>query len=342
MGEKKLNIAILGATGLIGEAMIEILAESQLAVGELYLLATESSEGESRRFRGRSVTVRDAASFDWSQAQIALFSAGADASGEYAPRAAEAGCIVIDNSSRWRADDDVPLVVPEVNAHALADHAKRRIIANPNCSTIQLVMALKPLADAAGLKSVSVATYQSVSGAGRAAVEALAQQTARLLNAQALDDHEPFQTQIAFNLIPHIDAFGDDGFTGEERKLMNETRKILELPGLPIAATAVRVPVFFGHSEVVAVETERPLGADRARELLALAPGVVIVDARGPGGYPTPVTHAAHEDGVFVGRLRDDPSRENGLLMWVVADNVRKGGALNAVQIAEALVKSHL
>ena len=342
MTEKKYDIAILGATGLIGEAMIEILEASSIPVGKLFLLASEQSSGEGRKFRGKTVVVKDAAGFDWSQAQIALFSAGAEVSGEYAPKAAAAGCVVIDNSSRWRADPEVPLVVPEVNADALKDWKRRRIIANPNCSTIQLVVALKPLHDAAGLAHVSVASYQAVSGAGRAAVTELASQTARLLNAQAVDDPEAFPVQIAFNLIPHIDAFDDAGFTGEEQKVMRETRKIMGLPDLAIAATAVRVPVFFGHSEVVAVQTERPLGADRARELLALAPGVVVVDARGPGGYPTPVTHAAHADGVFVGRLRDDPSRENGLLMWVVADNVRKGGALNAVQIAEALVKSHL
>ena len=342
MADRPFNIAILGATGLIGEAMIEILEASTLPVGKLFLLASEQSSGEGRKFRGKTVVVKDAAGFDWSQAQIALFSAGADASGEYAPRAADAGCVVIDNSSRWRADDAVPLVVPEVNPDALAGWSAKRIIANPNCSTIQLVMALKPLHDAAGLAHVSVASYQAVSGAGRAAVTELAQQTARLLNAQSLDDPAAFPLQIAFNLIPHIDAFGDDGFTGEEQKIMRESRKILGLPHLAIQATAVRVPVFFGHSEVVAVQTEAPLGAERARELLALAPGVVVVDARGPAGYPTPVTHAAHADGVFVGRLRDDPSRENGLLMWVVADNVRKGGALNAVQIAEALVKSHL
>ncbi|MEX0900589.1 MAG: aspartate-semialdehyde dehydrogenase [Gammaproteobacteria bacterium] len=340
--DKIYDIAILGATGLIGEAMIEILEASSIPVGKLFLLASEQSSGEGRKFRGKTVVVKDAAKFDWSLAQLALFSAGAEVSGDYAPKAAAAGCVVIDNSSRWREDPEVPLVVPEVNADALKDWQRRRIIANPNCSTIQLVVALKPLHDAAGLTHVNVASYQAVSGAGRAAVTELAQQTARILNAQAVDDPTAFPVQIAFNLIPHIDVFDDAGFTGEEQKVMRETRKIMGLPDLAIAATAVRVPVFFGHSEVVAVQTERPLGADRARELLALAPGVVVVDARGPGGYPTPVTHAAHADGVFVGRLRDDPSRENGLLMWVVADNVRKGGALNAVQIAEALVKSHL
>lgn len=336
-----IDIAILGATGLVGESMVELLGESPLPVGRLRLLATERSAGESRSFRGQQVDVEDAAAFDWSSVQLALFSAGSDASGHYAPKAVDAGCIVIDNSSRWRGDDDVPLVVPEVNADALAGWQARRIIANPNCSTIQLVVALKPLHDAAGLVHVGVASYQSVSGAGRGAVEQLARETAQLLNAQAVDPGV-FPVQIAFNLIPHIDAFGDDGFTGEETKIARETRKILGLPALPLAATAVRVPVFFGHAEVVSVQTERMLGAERARELLAMAPGVVVVDARGPGGYPTPVTHAAGQNAVFVGRLRDDPSRQNGLLMWVVADNVRKGAALNAVQIAETLVKSHL
>jgi aspartate-semialdehyde dehydrogenase len=338
----KIDVAILGASGLVGDAMIEALDASSLDVGELHLLASERSAGERREFRGRHHRIDDAASFDWSRAQLALFAAGGDTAATYAPRAADAGCIVIDNSSRFRYDDDVPLVVPEVNPDAIAGWRARRIIANPNCSTIQLVVALKPLADAAGLAHVGVATYQSVSGAGRAAVDELAAQTARLLNGQAVDDPAAFPVRIAFNALPHIDVFEDDGFTREEMKITRETRKILGLPSLPVAATAVRIPVFFGHSEVVSVQTERPLGADRARELLAAAPGVVVVDARGPGGYPTAVTHAAHQDAVFVGRLRDDPSRENGLLMWVVADNVRKGAALNAVQIAETLVKSHL
>ncbi|MFN2301806.1 MAG: aspartate-semialdehyde dehydrogenase [Gammaproteobacteria bacterium] len=342
MNERTYNIAILGATGLVGEAMIEALATSTLPLGEVFLLASENSAGSRLEFRGRQLRVEDAASFDWSRAQIALFSAGADVSEHYAPLAAEAGCIVIDNSSRWRYDDEVPLVVPEVNPGAIAGWRAKRIIANPNCSTIQLVVALKPLADAAGLRHVGVATYQAVSGAGRAAVNELAGQTASLLNGQGAGEPEAFPVQIAFNAIPHIDAFEENGFTREEMKITRETRKILDLPDLPVAATAVRIPVFFGHSEVVSVQTERPLGAERARELLALAPGVVVVDARGPGGYPTPVGHAASNDGVFVGRLRDDPSRENGLLMWVVADNVRKGAALNAVQIAETLVKSHL
>lgn len=337
-----IDIAILGATGLVGEAMIEALAASALPVGTVHLLASERSAGETRSFRGRQLPVQDAASFDWARARVALFSAGAEASETYAPRAAEAGCIVIDNSSRWRMDDEVPLVVPEVNPDAIAGWRKRNIIANPNCSTIQLVVALKPIHDAAGLAHVSVATYQSVSGAGRDGVTELARQTAQLLNAQSVDDPSAFPVRIAFNAIPHIDLFEEDGFTREETKIMRESRKILTLPELAIVATAVRIPVFFGHSEVVGVVTERPLGAERARERLATAPGVVVVDARGPGGYPTPVGHAAHQDAVFVGRLRDDPSRENGLLMWVVADNVRKGAALNAVQIAEALVKSHL
>ncbi len=337
-----MNIAILGATGLVGEAMLETLAASKLTIDKLFLLASAESAGKRLEFRGTHVKVEDAATFDWSQVRIALFSAGAEVSGEYAPKAAAAGCIVIDNSSRWRNDDDIPLIVPEVNAGALAGWKNRNIIANPNCSTIQLVVALKPLHDAAGLKRVSVATYQAVSGAGRAAVEELAGQTVNLLNAQAVSDPAVFPVQIAFNAIPHIDQFESDGFTKEERKIMVETRKIMGLPDLQVVATAVRIPVFFGHSEVVEIETEQPLDPDKARELLARAPGVVLVDAPGPGGYPTPVTHAAHQDGVFVGRVRAVPNSKNHLLFWVVADNVRKGAALNAVQIAKALVKSHL
>lgn len=337
-----MKFVILGATGLVGEAMIEALAGSSLQVDELFLLASERSAGEVRRFRDRRITVEPVDGFDWSRADIALFSAGADAAAEYAPRAAAAGCIVIDNSSCFRRDDDVPLVVPEVNAATLSGVHARKIIANPNCSTIQLVVALQPLHALAGLERVSVATYQAVSGAGREAVETLARETAQLLNAQALDEPSVFPVQIAFNLIPHIDRFGDDGFTGEERKVMNETRRIMDLPQLDIVATAVRVPVFFGHSLAVDLQTREPLAADRAREALAMAPGVTVVDAPGPGGYPTPVGHAAHNDGVFVGRLRNPPGHQNRLLMWVVADNVRKGAATNAVQIAEALVKSHL
>lgn len=337
-----MKFAILGATGLVGEAMIEALEASALEVSELYLLASERSAGEVRKFRGRRITVQTVDGFDWSQVGIALFSAGADLAAEWAPRAAAAGCIVIDNSSCFRRDSDVPLVVPEVNADTLSGWRARNIIANPNCSTIQLVVALQPLHALAGLERVSVATYQAVSGAGREAVETLARETAQLLNGQALDEPAVFPAQIAFNLIPHIDRFGDDGFTGEERKVMDESRRIMDLPGLDIVATAVRVPVFFGHSLAVDLQTRADLPADRAREALAMAPGITVVDAPGPGGYPTPVGHAAHNDGVFVGRLRNPPGRQNRLLMWVVADNVRKGAATNAVQIAEALVKSHL
>lgn len=337
-----MNFAILGATGLVGEAMIEALDASALEVSELFLLASERSAGEVRKFRGRRLTVQSVEGFDWSRANIALFSAGADVAAEWAPRAAAAGCVVIDNSSCFRRDPDVPLVVPEVNADALSGWRTRKIIANPNCSTIQLVVALQPLHALAGLARVSVATYQAVSGAGREAVETLARETAQLLNGQALDEPAVFPAQIAFNLIPHIDRFGDDGFTGEERKIMDESRRIMGLQELDIVATAVRVPVFFGHSLAVDVQTQADLPADRAREALAMAPGITVVDAPGPGGYPTPVGHAAHNDGVFVGRLRNPPGRQNRLLMWVVADNVRKGAATNAVQIAEALVKSHL
>lgn len=337
-----MNIAILGATGLIGRTMLEILEQREFPVDELFLLASGRSAGETLGFRGRRIDVIDAAGFDWSRARLALFSAGSEASGEYAPRATAAGCVVIDNSARFRGDADVPLVVPEVNPGDLAGWAARRIVANPNCSTIQLVMVLKPLHDIAGLERVSVATYQSVSGAGQGAIDALARQTARLLNAQALEPDDHFPVQIAFNLIPHIDEFVDNGHTREEMKIVNETRRILDLPGLRIGATAVRVPVFHGHSEAVGVETRTPMTPDEARQALALAAGVVLVDVPGPGGYPTPATHAARQDGVFVGRVRPDLSTPGGLCLWVVADNVRKGGALNAVQIAEALVKSYL
>lgn len=337
-----MKFAVLGATGLVGDAMIDALADSSLPVEELFLLASERSAGEVRKFRGRRLTVEAVDGFDWSRANIALFSAGAEVAAEWAPRAAAKGCVVIDNSSCFRRDRDVPLVVPEVNAATLSNWRARKIIANPNCSTIQLVVALHPVHALAELERVSVATYQAVSGAGREAVETLARETAQLLNAQALDEPAVFPAQIAFNIIPHIDRFGDDGFTGEERKVMDETRRIMGLPDLDIVATAVRVPVFFGHSLAVDLQTRADLPADRAREALAMAPGITVVDVHGSGGYPTPVGHAAHNDGVFVGRLRNPPGQQNRLLMWVVADNVRKGAATNAVQIAEALVKSHL
>jgi len=328
------RVAVVGATGVVGEAMLEILAESTLPLAEVFALASERSAGETVHCGGAELRVGELAKFDFSRADIVLSSAGATVSAEFAPRAVGAGCVVIDNSSQFRYDREIPLVVPEVNPHAVAGH--RGIIANPNCSTIQLVVALKPLHDAAGLARVNVCTYQSVSGAGRRAVTELAEQSAALLNGR------PAQTsggakQAAFNAVPHIDVFQDNGYTREEMKSVWETRKILEDETIRINATAVRVPVFYGHSEAVHLETRGKLSAAEALEILAGAPGVTIIDEHKPGGYPTAATDAANRNEVFVGRVREDISHPRGLNLWVVSDNVRKGAALNSVQIAEVL-----
>ncbi|KFN49747.1 aspartate-semialdehyde dehydrogenase [Arenimonas composti] len=330
------NVAVVGATGAVGEAMLAILAERGFPVGELHLLASERSAGETVEWNGRAIVVRDLADFDPAGIDIALFSAGAGVSKKYAPKFAAAGAVVIDNSSAFRYDDDVPLVVAEVNPEQCANRP-RGIIANPNCSTMQMLVALAPLHRAAGIERINVCTYQSVSGAGRSGMEELGRQTAAMLNFQP---HEPakFPVQIAFNLIPHIDEFLENGFTKEEMKMVWETRKILGDEAIGVNPTAVRVPVFFGHSEAVHIETKRRLGVDEARELLAAAPGVEVIDEREPGGYPTPVTHAAGTDAVYVGRLREDPSHPRGLDLWIVSDNIRKGAALNAVQLAEIVV----
>ncbi|HLU13209.1 MAG TPA: aspartate-semialdehyde dehydrogenase [Arenimonas sp.] len=332
------NVAVVGATGAVGEAMLEILAERNFPVGELHALASERSAGKTVAFGNRKVEVKDLAEFDPAGVDIALFSAGGSVSRAYAPKFAAAGAVVIDNSSAFRYDDDVPLVVAEVNPEALADRP-RGIIANPNCSTMQLVVALAPIHRAVGIARINVATYQSVSGAGRSAMEELGRQTAALLNFQP---HEPVKlpVQIAFNLIPHIDEFLDNGFTREEMKMVWETRKILGDDSILVNPTAVRVPVFYGHSEAVHLETREKLSVERARELLASAPGVEVVDEPVDGGYPTPVTHAAGSDPVYVGRIREDLSHPRGLNLWVVSDNIRKGAALNAVQLAELVVKS--
>jgi aspartate-semialdehyde dehydrogenase len=285
--------------------------------------------------------VQDLARFDFSQVQLALFSAGAAVSKEYAPKAVAAGAVVVDNSSQFRYEPDVPLVVAEVNPAALAGHRARGIVANPNCSTMQLMVALKPLHDAAGIERLTVATYQSVSGAGRKGIEELGRQSAELLNGRPIEP-KAFAKQIAFNCLPHIDAFQDNGYTREEMKIVWETRKILGDESIRVSATAVRVPVFYGHSEAVHLETRTKLTAAEARELLKKAPGVEVLDEPATGGYPTPVTEAAYRDPVFVGRIREDLSHPRGLALWVVADNVRKGAALNAVQLAELLVKSYL
>ena len=330
---RRFKVAVVGATGAVGETMLAILAERKFPVSEVIALASERSAGGEVDFGDRKIEVQDLASFDPRGVDIALFSAGGSVSKEYAPKFAAAGAVVIDNSSTFRYDDDVPLVVSEVNPEA-ARKRPRGIIANPNCSTMQLMVALKPIFDAAGIERINVATYQSVSGAGRSGLEELGVQTGQLLNFQDIEPKK-FQAQIAFNLIPHIDEFQSNGYTKEEMKLVWETRKILGDDSIQVNPTAVRVPVFYGHSEAVNVETRTKLGAQQARELLEKAPGVVVVDEARAGGYPTPVTHASGTDPVYVGRIREDFSHPRGLNLWVVADNIRKGAALNAVQVAE-------
>ena len=330
---KQFKVAVVGATGAVGETMLSILAEREFPASEVVALASERSAGSMVKYGNHDIVVQDLATFDPAGIDIALFSAGGGISKEYAPKFAAAGAVVIDNSSTFRYDDDVPLVVSEVNPEQVGNRP-RGIIANPNCSTMQLIVALKPLHDAAKIERINIATYQSVSGAGRSGLEELGVQTGQLLNFQAIDPQK-FQVQIAFNLIPQIDDFQDNGFTKEEMKLVWETRKILGDDGIGVNPTVVRVPVFYGHSEAVHIETRDKLTAEQARELLARAPGVVVVDERVPGGYPTPVTHASGNDAVYVGRIREDLSHPRGLDLWVVSDNIRKGAALNAVQIAE-------
>jgi aspartate-semialdehyde dehydrogenase len=333
------RVAVVGATGLVGETLIEVLAERNFPVSELHLLASNRSLGKRVEFKGRSLPVKELATFDFSTVDIGLFSAGAEVSREYAPKAAAAGCIVIDNTSEFRYLDDVPLVVPEVNPHVIPQYKNRGIIANPNCSTIQLVVALKPIHDAVGIERINVATYQSVSGAGKEAVEELAQQSIALLSGKGPVEGHVIPKQIAFNCVPHIDRFEDNGYTREEMKIVWETRKILETPELRVTATAVRVPVFYGHSEVVSIETRTKITPEEARSLLEKAPGIEVLDERRPGGYPTAATEAANRDTVYVGRIRQDGSTDRGLNLWVVADNVRKGAATNSVQIAEILAQ---
>ncbi len=340
MSEKRFDVAVVGATGAVGEAMLEILAERRFPVGELYALASARSAGKRVRCGEREVVVQDLAEFDFSKVQIGLFSAGAAVSKEYAPKAAAAGCVVIDNTSQFRYEDDIPLVVPEVNPEKVADYRNRGIIANPNCSTIQMVVALKPIHDAVGIERINVATYQAVSGTGKDAIEELAQQTALLLNGKPIEPRV-YPKQIAFNALPHIDVFLDNGYTKEEMKMVWETRKILGDDSIQVNPTCVRIPVFYGHSEAVHIETREKIGAEEARALLERAPGVKVLDRREPGGYPTAVPEAAHHDEVFVGRIREDISHPRGLDLWIVADNVRKGAALNSVQIAEILVKDY-
>jgi len=331
--QKPLKVAVVGATGAVGEVMLSILAERKFPVSELIALASERSAGADVDFGGRRVPVQELATFDPAGVDIALFAAGSSISREYAPKFAAAGAVEIDNSSAFRTDDDVPLVLSEVTPEAVRQRP-RGIIANPNCSTMQLLVALAPIYRAVGIERINVATYQSVSGAGRSALEELGRQTGQLLNFQPVDPQR-FPVQIAFNLIPHIDDFLENGYTREEMKLVWETRKILADDSIQVNPTAVRVPVFYGHCEAVNVETRTKISAAEVRRLLQSAPGVEVVDEPVSGGYPTPVTHASGTDPVYVGRIREDFSHPRAINLWVVADNIRKGAALNAVQLAE-------
>jgi len=335
------DVAVVGATGAVGETMMSILEQRHFPVGNIYPLASSRSAGSRLMFKGKSVIVGNLEEFDFSKAQIGLFSPGASVSKIHAPRAGAAGCVVIDNTSQFRQDDDIPLVVPEVNPHAIADYKNRHIIANPNCSTIQMLVALKPIYDAVGIERINVATYQSVSGTGKEAIEELASQTAALLNGKSTEAHV-YPKQIAFNALPHIDVFMENGYTKEEMKMVWETRKIMGDDTIQVNPTAVRVPVFYGHSEAVHIETRDKITAAQARELLRKAPGVVVLDEPVPGGYPTAVTEAAGTDPVYVGRIREDISHPRGLNLWVVSDNIRKGAALNSIQIAEVLIKDYI
>ena len=336
MNTPSFSVAIVGATGAVGGQMCKILSERHFPVRELHALASHRSLGKTVMFNNNEIAVSDLSEFDFSRAQIALFSAGGAISNEYAPKAAAAGCVVVDNSSCFRYDDDVPLVVAEVNPQRVADYKTRGILANPNCSTMQLLVALKSLHDAAGIVRINMATYQAASGAGARAVEELARHSADLLSGRECKS-EVFPAPLAFNCIPHIDSFQENGYTREEMKIVWETRKILEDDSILVNVTAVRVPVFYGHGEAVHIETRDKLTAVRARELLAKAPSVCVIDEHAGGGYPTQSQHAAGNDEVFVGRIREDISHPRGLNLWIVSDNLRKGAALNAVQIAELL-----
>lgn len=338
---KLYDIAVVGATGAVGETILKVLEERNFPVGNLYPLASSRSAGKKIEFNGAWIKVLDLETFDFSKAQIGLFSPGASVSKVYAPKAAEAGCIVIDNTSEFRYDDDIPLVVPEVNPEAISGYKKRGIIANPNCSTIQMLVALKPIYDAVGISRINVATYQAVSGTGKDAIEELAKQTASLLNMKTVES-KVYPKQIAFNCIPQIDVFMENGYTKEEMKMVWETKKIMGDDSILVNPTAVRVPVFFGHSEAVHIETDKKITAEEAKALFEKADGIVLIDEHVDGGYPTAVSDAANTNPVYVGRVREDITIENGLDIWVVADNVRKGAATNTVQIAEVLIKDYI
>jgi len=338
---KKVNVAVVGATGAVGETMLSIVAERDFPLNEIHAVASSRSAGNKIEFNGREILVEDLETFDFTGIEIGLFSPGASVSKIYAPKAAAAGCVVIDNTSQFRYDDDIPLVVPEVNPADIAQYKNRGIIANPNCSTIQMVVALKPIYDAVGIERINVVTYQSVSGTGKEAIQELEQQSAAILNGKPVES-TVYPKQIAFNVLPHIDVFQENGYTKEEMKMVWETHKIMGDDSILVNPTTARVPVFYGHSEAVHIETRDKISAAGARELLEKMPGVVVLDERADGGYPTAVTEASGRDPVYVGRIREDISHPRGLNLWVVSDNVRKGAALNSVQIAEILVKSYL
>ncbi|MBT1446339.1 aspartate-semialdehyde dehydrogenase [Shewanella sp. JM162201] len=336
---QEFNVVVLGASGAVGQTMIEILEERNFPVAKLFPLASARSAGDTVTFHGKQVEIIDVDTFDWSQAQIGFFSAGGDVSAKWAPIAAEHGCVVIDNTSHFRYDIDIPLVVPEVNPEAIADFRNRNIIANPNCSTIQMLVALKPIHDAFGIDRINVCTYQSVSGTGKKAIEELAGQCAKLLQGLPVEP-SVYAKQIAFNVLPHIDKFQDNGYTKEEMKMVWETRKILGDDSILVNPTAVRVPVFYGHSEAVHIETRTQTDAESVKALLRDAPGIVLFED--DDDYPTAVTEAAGQDPVFVGRVRNDISHSHGINLWVVSDNIRKGAALNSVQIGEILIRDYL
>ena len=340
MPDKTFNVAVAGATGAVGNQMITSLEERSFPVKSIKLLASHRSAGRKLRFKGDTVVVEEMTEDSFKGVDIALFSAGGSTSKQFAPIAAESGCVVVDNSSQWRMDPDVPLVVPEVNPHAIAQYTKKGIIANPNCSTIQMVVPLKPIHQKFKIKRVVVSTYQAVSGTGKKAVDELFDQTRAILNFQEIEN-KVYPHQIAFNCLPHIDVFLDNGYSKEEVKMVNETRKILEDDSIGITATTVRVPVFYSHSESINIETNRPISAAEVRTLLEEEPGVVVVDDLEKNLYPLAID-ATDSDEILVGRIRDDESIPNGINIWVVADNIRKGAATNATQIAEVLAKEYL
>jgi len=337
---KKYNVAVVGATGAVGEVMLSILKERKFPIDKIYALASSRSVNKTVQYGGRTLIVEDLDKFDFKQVDIALFSAGGSVSEKYAPIAGETGCIVIDNTSHFRNDDDIPLVVPEVNAEALRNFKPRNIIANPNCSTIQMVVALAPIHKAAGITRINVSTYQAVSGAGQSGIDELAKQTSALLSFQEMEQ-KTFSKQIAFNVIPQIDTFQENGYTREEMKMVWETQKILD-KSILVNPTCVRVPVFYGHSEAVHLETEKHLTVAEVKTLLSTASGVEVVDDINEMEFPTPTVTSSGNDPVYVGRIRKDISCENGINLWVVSDNIRKGAALNSVQIAEEMIKMQL